>query len=260
MIYFFLRIWDLPPSTPPPPSPHYSMGHLSLQYGTSLITVWDISHYSMVHLSLQYGTYLITLWESIYTVWGHLYIQHGTYLITLWEYIYTVWGHLYIQHGTYLYTVWDIYLYSMGHLSLQYGTSLITVWDILSIQYGTYIYAVWDIYLYSMGHLSYIVWDIYISSMGHLPIWYVTSIFTCRGGCGGEGGIHWESEKGGLWYLRGWELRSGSEGGRLVYSRLVGEWMGWGCGRMGIGIGGFWTGKMRSHCGMEGGGEGMWYR
>ena len=32
--------------------------------------------------------------------------------------------------------------------------------------------------------------------------------------------------------------------------------MGWGCGRMGIGIGGVWTGKMRSHCGMEGGGGG----
>ena len=31
--------------------------------------------------------------------------------------------------------------------------------------------------------------------------------------------------------------------------------MGRGCGKMGGGVGGFWTGKMRSHCGMEGGGN-----
>ena len=31
--------------------------------------------------------------------------------------------------------------------------------------------------------------------------------------------------------------------------------MGRGCGKMGGGVGEFWTGKMRSHCGMEGGGN-----
>ena len=31
--------------------------------------------------------------------------------------------------------------------------------------------------------------------------------------------------------------------------------MGRGCGKMGGGVGGFWTGKMRSHYGMEGGGN-----
>ena len=31
--------------------------------------------------------------------------------------------------------------------------------------------------------------------------------------------------------------------------------MGRGCGKMGGGVGGFWTGKMRSHYGMEGGRE-----
>ena len=34
--------------------------------------------------------------------------------------------------------------------------------------------------------------------------------------------------------------------------------MGWDWGRMGLGkdgIGGFWTGKLRSHYGMEGGGD-----
>ena len=41
----------------------------------------------------------------------------------------------------------------------------------------------------------------------------------------------------------------------LVYSRLVGG-KGWdGMGLWKDGIGGFWTGKMRSHCGMEGGGN-----
>ena len=49
-----------------------------------------------------------------------------------------------------------------------------------------------------------------------------------------------------------YELRS--EGGRLVYSRLVGG-KGWDGIGEGYGIGGFWTGKLRSHCGMEGGGN-----
>ena len=31
--------------------------------------------------------------------------------------------------------------------------------------------------------------------------------------------------------------------------------MGRGCVKMGGGVGGFWTGKMRSHYGMEGGGN-----
>ena len=40
----------------------------------------------------------------------------------------------------------------------------------------------------------------------------------------------------------------------LVHSRLVGGRDGMGLWK--DGIGGFWTGKMRSHCGMEGGGVG----
>ena len=42
----------------------YSMGHLSLQYGTSIYIVWDISHYSMGHLSIQYGSSF-----DIHVVW-----------------------------------------------------------------------------------------------------------------------------------------------------------------------------------------------
>ena len=35
----------------------------SLQYGTSIHTVCDISHYSMGHLFIQYGTYLYIVWD-----------------------------------------------------------------------------------------------------------------------------------------------------------------------------------------------------
>ena len=69
----FSKVWDVS---------HYSMGHISLQYGTSLYLVWDIYLYSMVHLSLQCRN-------------------------------------ISLQYGTSLYLVWDIYLYSMVHLSLQ---------------------------------------------------------------------------------------------------------------------------------------------
>ena len=44
------------------------MGRLSLQYGTYLITVWDISLFSMGHLSMQFGASVITVSESLITV------------------------------------------------------------------------------------------------------------------------------------------------------------------------------------------------
>ena len=50
---------------------------ISLQYGTSLITVWDISHYSMIHTSIQHGAFLRTVWD--------LSLQYGTSLITVWD-------------------------------------------------------------------------------------------------------------------------------------------------------------------------------
>ena len=59
------------------------MGHISIQYrtssiqyGTYLIAVWDISHYNMGNLSLQYGTSLITIWEISHYSMGHLSLKH----------------------------------------------------------------------------------------------------------------------------------------------------------------------------------------
>ena len=85
------------------------MGRLSLQYGTYLITVWDVSLFSMGHLSIQYG---------------NLSLQCRN---------------LSLQYGTSIHTVCDISHYSMGQ-------ALYTVWsEIHNTWYGTYLYIVWDI-------------------------------------------------------------------------------------------------------------------
>ena len=89
------------------------MGHIYIQYGTSIYAVRDISQYRMGHLSIQDG---------------NLYMQYVT-VITVWD-IYLYGTYISMQYGTYIYSVWDIYLYSMGHLSI-----------------------VWDIYVSNMGHL-----------------------------------------------------------------------------------------------------------
>ena len=68
----------------------------SIQYGTSLYQVWDISISSMGHLP--------------YIVWDIFPIQYMTSsLCTIWEFVYTV---------------WDISLNNMGHITVQYGISL----------------------------------------------------------------------------------------------------------------------------------------
>ena len=128
----FLRIMNLYPLLPsPPPPPSIQYGNLSVKYGTSLITVWDISHYSMGRLSLQYGTYLITVWDVSLFSMGHLSIQYGNLSLQC--------RNLSLQYGTSIHTVCDISHYSMGQ-------ALYTVWsEIHNTWYGTYLYIVWDI-------------------------------------------------------------------------------------------------------------------
>ena len=115
------------------------MGHLSIQY-----TVWDISHYSMGHLSVQYGTSLITVWDiSHYSVeislhsTGrlsiHIYIQYGTSIYAVWE--------IYLQYRKFLIAVWDIYLYRIGHIyirqrswaNVMYSSPFVCVFVCLSV-------------------------------------------------------------------------------------------------------------------------------
>ena len=113
------------------------MGHLPIQHGTSIYTVWDtrmghrLSHYSM--------------------------------------------GHIYIQYGTYIHTVWDIYTFSMGHISIQYGTW--SVWDIYlgyAVQHGTYMYAVW--HMGHISKLYFISWWLVIMML-FIGDWWLGCLF-----------------------------------------------------------------------------------
>ena len=75
------------------------MGRLSLQYGTYLITVWDVSLFSMGHLSIQYGASLITVSESLITL-RDVYPYSNFFVCDISHYSM---GHLFMQYGTYLY-------------------------------------------------------------------------------------------------------------------------------------------------------------
>ena len=112
---------------------HYNMRQLSIHW-----TPWGIYLHCIGHLFVQYGTSIYTIWDISQNSIGHLSIQYGTYI--------------YVQYGTSLNIIPDIYLYSMGHLSIKYGhlpfqyvTYIHRVWSSP--------YAVLDIYIYNMGHM-----------------------------------------------------------------------------------------------------------
>ena len=76
------------------------MGHLSLQYGTYLYTIWDIL-YSIRHLTIPYGTSIYAVWDIYLHSIGNLSLQYGTSTTC-------------IQSGASIYTVWDISHYRGG--------------------------------------------------------------------------------------------------------------------------------------------------
>ena len=56
---------------------HYSMGHLSLQYGTSIYTACDIYICSTGHIYIQYGASLIAVWDIYEFSWRHQDRKHA---------------------------------------------------------------------------------------------------------------------------------------------------------------------------------------